>query len=106
MADEIRTTDGTNRAIIFGDDDTETARERIREAFNGNDDRISFGGDDRGDADVDDVEAGNGSGAMNLPAPTDGDPESEADDDADDASNAERFKLWRWISRPDSGRTT
>ncbi len=63
MADEIRTTDGTNRAIIFGDDSLEEAKERIREAFGGHDDRISF------DADAEDDEPGPSS-AVSLPGPS------------------------------------
>ncbi len=93
MADEIRTADGTNRAIILGEDALEDARKRIREAFGGNDDRISFDGDDR--AAVDDEPAG----AMALPVPVDeADPPATTDDEAaaeDGPSNAERFKLWR-----------
>ena len=66
MADEIRTTDGTNRAIIFGDDDTESARERIRQAFNGQDDPISFDEEaDPSEAPVDEATPTD-PGAMNL----------------------------------------
>jgi len=98
MADEIRTTDGTNRAIIFGDDDTESARERIRKAFNGNDDRVSFDADAEAgdDVDVDGPGTVDKATAMNLPRRAAGDdrePEQETDEDT--PSNAERFKLWR-----------
>jgi len=89
MADEIRTTDGTNRAIIFGDDSLEGAKERIREAFGGHDDRISF------DADAEDDESGPSS-AVSLPVPGDEDePTETAADEDEEPSNAERFKLWR-----------
>jgi len=96
MADEIRTTDGTNRAIIFGDDDTVSARKRIRQAFNGNDDRISFDADAGDDVHVDGPGTVDEATAMNLPrlaADDDREPEQETEEDL--ISNAERFKLWR-----------
>ena len=93
MADEIRTVDGTARAIIFGDDDLEAARERIDEAFEGENDRISF--DDGGT-----VEVAPEQSAVTLPVPADEtEPpvtaDDEEEDDEDGPSNAERFKLWR-----------
>ena len=94
MADEIRTTDGTHRAIIFGDDTLETARDRIREALDGHDDRISFAGDAAEESD--DVEPE--PSAVTLPTPADeAGPAVTADDPDEDEqpSNAERFKLWR-----------
>lgn len=98
MADEIQTTDGTNRAIIFGDDSLDAARERIREAFGGHDDRISF--DDVSDVDDQEPE----SSAVALPVPVDeSDPPATTNDvdepeggDGEEPSNAERFKLW-WM---------
>jgi len=90
MADEIRTTDGTNRAIIFGDDSLEEAKERIREAFGGHDDRISF------DADADGANEQESSGAVSLPvSDNQADQETTDHDDEEPPSRAERFKLWR-----------
>jgi len=91
MADEIRTTDGTNRAIIFGDDVFEEACDRIDGAFEGEDDRISF---DENPEEVDDTEP---DGAVSLPVPLQKaqPPAPTEDENEDDPSNAERFKLWR-----------
>ncbi len=92
MGDEIRTTDGTNRAIIFGDDSLQAAKQRISEAFEGHDDRISFDAD--ADADGDDEQES--SGAVSLPLSADESDQETTDDDGEEPpSRAERFKLWR-----------
>ncbi|QLD84799.1 hypothetical protein HWV23_03410 [Natronomonas halophila] len=99
-ADEIRTTQGTNRAIIFGDDTVEKAKAHIRSAFEGEADTLSL---EEGVTDPFDEAL--------TPAvrPIDDQPEAEtviqvpdrpdeSDDAGDDgpaASASERFKLWR-----------
>jgi hypothetical protein len=86
LAEEIRTTDETTRAIIFGDDTLENAIERIAEAFEGEDDRIAF------DTSTEETE----SSAVTLPAPADQAVDDTVDQDhKDEPSTAERFKLWR-----------
>lgn len=82
LADEVATTDGTARAIAFGDDDLEGLCERVRSAFDGENDTIRLG-------DRDDVGG--------LPAPFEPafEHEEETTDTADDLEASERFKLWR-----------
>ncbi|WP_324662418.1 hypothetical protein [Haloarcula sediminis] len=86
MADEIRTTDGTTRAIIFGDDTREEARERILATFGGDDDRIY----------LEDAAAEESHGdAIEMPSDKTK-PVFEAEEsDSEPASWTERFKLWR-----------
>ena len=78
-------------ALIFGDDDIEDARERIREAFSGHDDRISF------DQNSEDVDGAEPDGAVSLPVSLQKaqPPATTEEEDEDGPSNAERFKLWR-----------
>ena len=86
LADEIRTTSGTARAIVFGDDSRAEATMRILESFDGDDDRITFAGEAT-DADAAADSSVTIPDSSGLPA--------VAEVDESDPSNAERFKLWR-----------
>lgn len=86
-ADEIRTTDGTTRSIIFGDDTLEDATEHILSSFAGDEDSLTLA--DASDEVEEAVDAG-------LPVSPDKEHPDDADDDADENRGwAERLKLWR-----------